>query len=76
MVLISPMMKKRTSGPMKRVKQWAITVRREELDVHYLVYATTRFDARLIAFALDRGFPVSMESMTEEHVTLALENTK
>jgi hypothetical protein len=63
-------------GKEKRVKQWAVTVRREELDVRYIVYATTRFDARLIAFAIDRGFPVAMEQMTEEHVTLALENTK
>lgn len=60
----------------KRVKQWTITVIREEFDVNYVVYATTRFDARLIAFALDRGFPVAMDRMTEEHVTFALENTK
>lgn len=52
-------------GKEKRVRQWPVTVSREELDVHYVVYATTRFDARLIAFALDRGFPVAMDRMTE-----------
>lgn len=63
---------------IKRVKIWEIRVLREdECDPHvYKVYALNEFDARLLAFALDEGFPIAMTKMTEEMVNKALEATK
>jgi len=62
--------------PMKsiRVKRFAVHVFKDYManPVLYNVYAVDQYDARLLAFALDGGFPYTMTTMDESHVELAM----
>ncbi len=62
----------------KRVKWWRVQVHQDRVatPVEYGVYAVSGWDARLLAFALDGGFPKSMTEMQEGHIDLAREYTK
>ena len=61
-----------------RVKRRRVQVHQDHVarPVEYEVYAVNEWDARLLAFALDGGFPKSMTKMHERHTELALECTK
>lgn len=61
-----------------RVKWWRVQVCQDHVakPVEYGVYAVSGWDARILAFALDGGFPKSMTRMEEGHVELAREYTK
>lgn len=61
-----------------RVKRFSVNVFKDYManPVLYVVYAVDQYDARLLAFALDGGFPYTMTNMEEGHVDLAMEYTK
>jgi hypothetical protein len=61
-----------------RVKRWKVRVFQDHVakPTVYTVYAVDQWDARLLAFALDGGFPYSMTEMEEGHTELAMEYTE
>ncbi len=61
-----------------KVKRWQVAVYQDSTsNPHvYTVYATTEWDARVLALALDSGFPRTMIEMEECDVALAMEYTK
>jgi len=61
-----------------RVKKWRVQVFQDHVthSCDYVVYATSGWDARVLAFALDSGFPKSMTEMNEGHGELAQTYTK
>lgn len=60
-----------------RVKRWKVRVFQDHVckPTVYTVYAVDQWDARIIAFALDGGFPYSMTEMEEGHTELAMTYT-
>lgn len=60
-----------------RVKRWRVAVYQDYIaEAEYTVYATSEWDARVLAFALDGGFAYTMTEMEESHVELAMMYTK
>lgn len=61
-----------------RVRRWRCCVCQdhESRPNCYTVYAVSSFDAKLLAYALDHGFPVAMTEMTQEHVEEAIRVTR
>lgn len=61
-----------------RVKKWKVRVWQDHCAApcDYVVYATSGWDARVLAFALDGGFPESMTEMPDSHQELVYEYTK
>lgn len=61
-----------------RVKKWKVRVHRDHVSPYcdYVVYATHGLDARVLAFALDGGFPEAITEMWEGSVELAIMYTK
>jgi hypothetical protein len=61
-----------------RVKKWKVLVYQDHVATpnEYVVYATSEWNARVLAFALDGGFPYTMTTMEECHAELAMEYTK
>lgn len=61
-----------------KVKRWRVAVYQDytALPHEYTVYATSAWDACVLAFALDGGFPYTMTEMEEYHTELAMEYTK
>jgi hypothetical protein len=60
------------------VKKWHVQVWQDfrAAPVHYFVYATSGWDARTLAFALDGGFPKAMTEMDASCQELIYEYTK
>ena len=61
-----------------RVKRWRVQVYQDHVakPCDYVVYATSGLNARILAFALDGGFPHSMTEMQEGDVELVKTCTK
>ena len=61
-----------------RVKRWKVQVYQDYVakSCDYVVYATSGLDARVLAFALDGGFPKSMTEMKDGDVELVKTYTK
>ena len=61
-----------------RVKKWKVQVYQDHVAApcDYVVYATCGLDARILAFALDGGFPKSMTEMQGGDVELVKTYTK
>jgi len=61
-----------------RVKRWKVKVFQDHVanPTVYTVYAVDQWDARLLAFALDGGFPYSMTEMEREQAELAITCTE
>lgn len=61
-----------------RVKKWKVRVFQDHVATphDYVVYATCGWDARILAFALDGGFPYVMTEMEEGDAELAITYTE
>lgn len=61
-----------------RVKKWEVQVWQDHAAraCNYVVYATCGWDARILAFTLDGGFPYGMAEMVEGDIELAREYTE
>ena len=67
-----------TTTKVIRLKRWKVEVLQETSmkPINYIVIATDEMDARIIAFCLNGGFPVSMTEMHKEHLELVKTYTK
>jgi hypothetical protein len=61
-----------TTSKTIKVKKWRVAVYLDHAVTSrdYVVFATSGQDARVLAFALDGGFPASMTEMDESHAEL------
>jgi len=61
-----------------RAKKWKVRVFQDHVATphEYVVYATSGLNARILAFALDGGFPYVMTEMQEGDVELAITYTE
>jgi len=61
-----------------RVKRWKVGVFQDHYSplIVYTVCAVDQWDARLLAFALDGGFPPALTEMKEGHTELAIKHTE
>lgn len=63
---------------VRRVRRWKVRVFQDHVDrpCDYTVLAFDQLDARIIAFALDGGFPKAQTEMQNGDVELVLTYTK
>lgn len=61
-----------------RVRKWLVRVFQDYVDAActYTVYAVNPLDARIIAFALDGGFPKAMTEMRDGDIELVVTYTE